>query len=124
MTGKTGKLINFVLTPGQRGDAPLGEHLLESFHRGQVGTVIADAAYDSNAIRDPAKGLKAKVCIKPNPTRKRKKRYNRETYKHRNQIERFFGRIKRCRRVATRYEKKPANFAGFIWLAALITDMI
>ncbi len=62
--------------------------------------------------------------IKPNPTRKITKRYDRNVYKHRNRIERFFGRLKRCRRVATRYEKKVANFAGFIWLAALITDMI
>jgi hypothetical protein len=53
-----------------------------------------------------------------------KLRNDRKVYKHRNQIERFFGRIKRCRRIATRYEKKAANFAGFIWLAALITDMI
>ena len=31
-----------------------------------------------------------------------------------SEIERFFGRIKRCRRIATRDEKKPANFAGFL----------
>ena len=53
-----------------------------------------------------------------------KNRYDKQIYKNRNQIERFFGRMKRCRRVATRYEKKPVNFAGFIWLAALITDFI
>ena len=38
--------------------------------------------------------------------------YDREVFKHRNQIERFFGRIKRCRRVATRCEKKADNFAA------------
>jgi len=54
------------------------------------------------------------VCIKPRANRKSRKRYNRAIYRHRNQIERFFGRIKRCRRIATRYEKKPQNFAGFI----------
>ena len=117
-------MINFVLTAGQRGDAPQGERLLEAFEPGKIGTIVADAAYDSDAIRKRGKQLKAKVCIKPNPTRKVKKRYDRSVYKHRNKIERFFGRIKRCRRVATRYEKKAVNFAGFIWLAALITDMI
>lgn len=124
MTGKSGRLVAFQLTVGQRGDAPLGEQLLKDFRRGDVGTIIADAAYDSDAIRKRARQLRAKVCIKPNAGRKKKKRYNRTVYKRRNQIERFFGRIKRCRRIATRYEKKPANFAGFIWLAALITDMI
>jgi len=52
------------------------------------------------------------------------KRYDRKIYKHRNQIKRFFGRIKRCRCVATRYEKKATNFADFIWLAALVKDII
>ena len=33
--------------------------------------------------------------------------------------ERFFGAVKRFRRVATRYEK-AANFAGFVWLASVI----
>lgn len=117
-------MIHFVLTAGQRGDAPEGERLLERFEPGEVGAIVADAAYDSDAIRQRGKYLKAKVCIKPNATRKVKKRYDRGLYKHRNQIERFFGRIKLCRRVATRYEKKAANFAGFIWLAALITDVI
>ncbi|MEM7807007.1 MAG: IS5/IS1182 family transposase, partial [Planctomycetota bacterium] len=36
-------------------------------------------------------------------------------------IERFFRRIKECRRVATRYEKKAINFASFVWLAAGVT---
>ena len=124
MTGRSGRLVTFQLTVGQRGDAPLGEQLLKDFKRGEVGTIVADTAYDSDAIRRRARQLRARVCIKPNAGRKKKKRYNRAVYKHRNLIERFFGRIKRCRRIATRYEKKPANFAGFIWLAALVTDMI
>jgi len=53
-----------------------------------------------------------------------KKRYDKERYKNRNHVERFLGRIKQFRRVATRYEKTPENFAGFVWLAALITDVL
>ena len=98
--------------------------MLEDFATGEIGTVIADAAYDSDAIRKRCRRLKARACIKPNAGRKTRKRYNRQMYRHRNQIERFFGRLKRCRRIATRYEKKPQNFAGFIWLAALIMDII
>ncbi len=124
VTGRNGKLIDFVLTPGQSGDAPQGERLLAVLPQRGVGAVIADAAYDSNALRNQGRKLKAKVCIKPHPTRRVKKRYDKALYRNRNQIERFFGRIKRCRRVATRYEKKPTNYAGFIWLAALIIDMI
>ena len=92
--------------------------MLEGLH---VRHVLADAAYDSDAIRRLIRKMKARACIKPNPTRKRNKRYDRGRYKHRNVIERFFCRIRRCRRVATRYEKKAVNFAGFVYLAAFIT---
>ncbi len=116
-----GRLLRLLITPGQRGDAPLAEILLEGL---RAGHVLADAAYDSDAIRDLIRKMKARVCIKPNPTRKRKKRYDRERYKHRNVIERFFRRIKQCRRVATRYEKKAINFLSFVWLAAGVTAKI
>jgi hypothetical protein len=37
----------------------------------------------------------------------------------RNLVERFFNRIKQCRRVATRYDKLAANYLAFINLAAI-----
>ncbi len=83
--------------------------------------VLADAAYDSETIRSRIRRMKARACIKPHTRRKRRRRYDKQRYKHRNVIERFFRRIKQCRRVATRYEKKAANFASFVWLAAFIT---
>lgn len=113
-----GQPLRLILTPGQRGDAPQAEALLVDL---RVGHVLADAAYDSDAIRRLIRKMKAIACVKPNPTRKRKKRYDRQRHKHRNVIERFFRRIKQCRRIATRYEKKAANFLAFVWLAAGIT---
>ena len=118
---RQGRLLRLVLTPGQAGDCPQAQGLLSDLQRGTVGHVIADAAYDSDALRQQVQRLGARACIRPHPTRKRQKRYDRQRYKHRNVIERFFCRIRRCRRVATRYEKKAANFAGFIYLAAFIT---
>jgi putative transposase len=115
-------LLKLLVTAGPCGDAPQAEPLLAELQPGTVDHVIADAAYDSDAIRQRVRRLKAKACIRPNPTRKRRLRYEKRRYKHRNVIERFFGRIKRYRRVATRYEKKPANFAGFVWLAALLSQ--
>ena len=43
------------------------------------------------------------------------------TRRRQSRIERPVCRVKRCRRVATRYEKQPANFAGFVYLAAFVT---
>lgn len=83
--------------------------------------MIADAAYDSDALRQIVRRLRARCRIRPNPTRKRKKRYDRGRYRNRDVIERFFCRIRRRRRVATRYEKKAAGSAGFAYLAAFVT---
>jgi transposase len=40
-------------------------------------------------------------------------------YRARNRIERFFNRIKQCRRVATRYDKLAANYLAFVQLASI-----
>lgn len=114
-----GRVVRLILSPGQAGDAPRAPALLAGL---RPGCVVADAAYDSDAIRAELRRVRARACIRPNPTRKRKRRYDRKRYKHRNVIERFFGAIKRLRRVATRYEKKAANYLGFAWLAAVLAS--
>ncbi|SHE58573.1 Transposase DDE domain-containing protein, partial [Ruegeria intermedia] len=43
---------------------------------------------------------------------------DRETYKRRNRIERFFSKLKHYRAIATRYEKHDANFLALVKLAA------
>ena len=123
-TDRLGRLRKLVLTAGQRGDAPQAEALLAGFRRGELGAVVADAAYDSDAIRRRVRQLRAGCCIRPNPTWKVRKRYSRRVDSHRNQIERLFGHTKRSSRIATRYEKKAVNFAGFVWLAATIKDVL
>ena len=112
------------LSAGQEGDGPHGRELLKSFEPGEVEHVVADAAYDGDETRKQVRTLKAKACIKPHSNRKTKKRYNKTRYKNRNQVERFLNRIKQYRRVATRYEKTVENFAGFVWLAALMVDVL
>lgn len=83
--------------------------------------MIADTGYDSDAIRRRIRSTRARCCIRPSPCRKGRKRYDRQRYRHRNGVERFCNRLRRCRRVATRYEKKAENYAGFVWLAAFVT---
>ena len=40
-------------------------------------------------------------------------------YRDRNLVERFFNKIKQCRRVATRYDKLAANYFAFVKLACI-----
>jgi putative transposase len=120
---RRGRLLKLLATDGQCGDAPQAEALLEGLGNKTVGHVIADAAYDSDAIRRAVKRMKAKACIRPNPTRKVKKRYDSTHYRNRDVIERFFGSLKRFRRIATRYEKKIVNFTSLVWLATFIAGI-
>jgi hypothetical protein len=46
-------------------------------------------------------------------------RFSPYLYRARNLVERFFNRIKQCRRVATRYDKLAANYLAFIKLASI-----
>ncbi len=58
--------------------------------------------------------------IPPKANRKLPKDFDAETYKERNRIERFFGRLKQSfRRIATRYEKTSRNFLAMIKLASV-----
>ena len=45
-------------------------------------------------------------------------------YKRRNEVERFFRRIKRFRRVFTRYDKLDIVFAGFILFAMIFDSLV
>jgi transposase len=45
--------------------------------------------------------------------------FSRYLYRARNLIERFFNKLKQCRRVATRYGRLAANYLAFIKLASI-----
>ena len=119
MTGD-GLPLHLLLTPGQTGDAPQAKALLADL---QPRYVLADAGYDSDAIRERIRENHGIACIRPNPARGIEPLDDRQRYKNRHVIERFFGLIKRFRRVATRYEKKAENFLGFIWPAAVLVNL-
>ena len=49
------------------------------------------------------------------PTQKREPRrpgFDREAYRRRNRVERLINRLKQFRRIATRYEKRAANWTA------------
>ena len=49
--------------------------------------------------------------------------FDKELYKARNVVERFFLRIKNRRRIATRYDKLALSFLNFVLLAALMIHL-
>ncbi len=103
-------------TPGQHGDAPQARNLLAGLQG--VGHVIADAAYDADPLRAfIVDDLGATAQIKANPSRTRKPSIDWRLYKERHQVECFFNKLKRFRRIALRCEKTITAFMGFVHLA-------
>ncbi|SDR89919.1 Transposase [Bradyrhizobium canariense] len=115
-----GRPFRFIVTAGQVGDITQAPALLD----GQSGdAVLADKAYDSNALRAIIAGIGATAVIPSNRTRRIVIPHDADAYKQRNRIERCFYRLKHFRRFATRYDRRTANFTGFIHLAAAMIWM-
>jgi transposase len=119
----------FVLTGGERHEQPVLPTLME---RGAVkrpgqgrprirpDRVAGDKGYSSPTIRRYLKqrrigaGIPTKADEAPDPN------VDREAYRERNIIERLINRLKQHRRIATRYEKRAANYRAMVPLAAIL----
>ena len=112
-----GRPVRLELTPGQAGDAPAAATLLEDLAPGT--TLIADRAYDTNAIRELATARGAWANIPPRSIRKGSFAFSTWVYRQRNLVERFFNRIKQFRGLATRYDRRPDNYLAALKLAAV-----
>lgn len=90
--------------------------MLDSVGAGQ--TLLADRAYDSDALRATLAERGAWATIKPMPGRVNIPSFSRSLYRFRNRVERFFSKLKHFRGVATRFEKHDANYLALVKLAA------
>lgn len=81
-----------------------------------AGHVLADKAYDSNEVLKTIELMGGIPVIPAKTNRKIHRDHDKEWYKQRNRIERFFCRIKQFRRIATRYDKLSRRFASFVLL--------
>lgn len=109
--------VRFVLTAGQKGDAPQAASLIEDL---PADVVMADAAYDSDRLRDAIARKGAVAVIPNNPSRARKYPLDKDLYAQRQLVECCFSKLKQFRRVATRYEKTAKNYSSVVFLAATI----
>ena len=109
--------VKVLLTPGQAADVSQAEELLEGL---PAEVVIADKAYDSEALVDSIEARVREAVIPSLSDRKRQREYDRDRYKDRNLVERFWHKLKQYRRVATRYEKTAQNFLAFVHVASIM----
>jgi len=89
----------------------------------QFCDILMDRAYEGNATRETAFECNFNPVVPPNPNRLEPWRYDEDAYKTRNEVERLFRRIKRFRRVFTRYDKTDIMYLAFVTFA-LIFDLL
>jgi transposase len=112
-----GRPVELTLTAGQTHDSKMAEPMLSDI--GQGTTLLADRAYDTDALRALAKAKGAWANIPAKRNRKGTFSFSPWVYRQRNMVERFFNKLKQFRAIATRYDKDPLNFLAAIKLAAI-----
>jgi putative transposase len=105
------------LTEGQVQDVSMAPQMLSD---AKGTTVIADKGYDANSVIDLIESQGSCAVIPPRKHRKVKRPYDRDIYKQRYLVEHLFQKLKRCRRVATRFEKLAVTFLGMVLLACIL----
>ena len=109
--------VRVCLSAGQTHDLRRAERLVAGL---EAEAVIGDKGYDSAAFVATIERQGAKAVIPSLSNRKVQREYDRHLYKERNLVERFINRIKRFRRVATRYDKTARNYLAFVHVACIL----
>jgi len=107
-----GKAVSLSLAAGPKADVMVAQEAA----RPRLGgtTTVADKGYDSDGFREQLKQWGSQSCIPPRSNRKQ------PSARQRHKVENLFQRLKRYRRVGTRYEKCDLYFLAFVQLAAVI----
>lgn len=117
MVDTDGLPVEFEITEGQRHDSQPAPTLIA---RCRPKCLLADRAYDSDAIRAQLRALRCQAVIPPKSNRVARLSWDRERYKARSAIECTFNRLKQARRFSTRYEKTLRNYAAVVSIGCAV----
>ena len=119
MVDALGNPLCLLLGPGQGADCGRAGELLAA--AAGAGNVLADKGYDTNQVVELVTATGAGVVIPSKKNRLVERVIDRNLYRDRNKVERFFSRLKQFRRLATRYDKTACSFLGMLhFVSALL----
>jgi len=81
--------------------------------------LVADKGYTDRVFRKYLQQRNIRCTIPHRINERHKGTFNKLAYRKRNIVERLINRLKQFRRIATRYEKRAANFSAMITLASI-----
>lgn len=122
-----GQVITFLLTPGQQHEMSVAKDLMDQGwikqangkNRLRPRRIVGDKGYTSKEFRHFLHQRGIRYTIPRRSNEKRKGQFDKKVYRERNKVERLFSRLKEFRRIATRYEKRAANYAAMLTIAAI-----
>ena len=112
-----GNPVRFILTAGQESEFGQANALIEGF---SADYVLADKGYDSNDFIAEIEESGATSVIPPRKNRTEQREYDRDIYRERSLIECLFQKLKRFRRIASRFERKAKHFLSMLFIASSI----
>lgn len=117
LTDALGNLVRFVLLPRQRFDTVGVAPLIDGV---EFDALIADKAFDSDAIITELSERGAKIVISQHPRRTTPLPIDKEMYKWRRLIENFFAKLKEFKRIVMRADKTDQSFSAMIHILAAV----
>jgi transposase len=121
-----GRLVDFVLVPGQAHELASSLQLLKRLPKAPAWATeharegLADMACDAAEFRAAATAMGATPVVPSRKNAKQKQSCAGFIYRHRNLIERCWARLKERRAIATRYDKTATSYAAGIAIAATL----
>ncbi len=124
-----GRPITAVLTGGERHEQIALETLLDQGAIRRPGRgrprlrprrTAGDKSYSSPTARGRMRRRHIRPVIPAKSNQRRQPNFDRAAYRRRNQVERSINRLKQFRRVATRYEKRAANFLAMVTVGMIL----
>ncbi|MDP9765365.1 IS5 family transposase [Deinococcus enclensis] len=79
--------------------------------------LVGDRGYSNGVARKELRRRGIRAVIPPKRNQRRQHGYDRAVYRERNRVERAIVKLKRFRRVATRYDKRQEVFLALVTLA-------
>ena len=99
--------IALKLTDGQAHDGRSAEDIFDTEQAGNI--LLADRAYDSNALRERLAERGGWRNIRAMPHHLDRPAFSHTLYKKCNAVDRFFNKLKHLRAVSARYDKRDDN---------------
>ena len=94
MSASDRTVLSFSLSPGNAHDAPEGRKLIQTLH-GNGEPLLMDRAYEDEQTRVTAHEHGFEPVVPPKRNRREPWDYDKQLYKRRNEIERYFLRLQR-----------------------------